>query len=911
MSFKGKRNKDLAHDLAGAGIIAPSDSIGIEHLRFAKGHGHRRDRFDRLIQATFKLSPTTPGAKSAHLVAFHMILPKKVPAAMDAAPYAYGGAVYIDYMWEKDAPLERRQLCSLTFNAFGTSGIDAKSDLQAFLLWLRTVSGYQITITDSLVDQLTFDMLAWGARNIPYPLWSHSIGLRPMQPLPKSTLARIESGLALDEAVDEQQIDREVRIADMLDAMTTRPHSGVESARQSDIKIIEDAKALLKTRRHEKPEVAIDRWVTGLLNLHPRLEAAEFSCALVLNWMTDLSESGTVNKWDMRHYTRRRYITCGASAFHIQSQKIGTHPSTWTPDQVDAMCQELMSDTSIKDKLGLGAAISSFFTFLHLNFGSPIPTRGIHALIPESIPRAQFVTESEVQRAIGWTYSSKNSDLQLLAIVRTGLALGWGAPFRLQELLNLEIRNIAEGGDGGYEIEILPKGWHAPLKTPAAMRRVHISKGWAADLLREFLDMRYGQGASGKSRLFANEEDPDVVYRKYTVQALMLRLLKTATGDPEMTFHALRHSWASVEVEKVLASSSIANYNRLSHIAAEMGHVSAVSTLQFYSHFFEFPLNCHITSTVRDIIQMGNGAAEIHLNEKSNTTLQRWHRKFGWDTEQCIWHEIETRAAKIELQTVSSQFSLVDPSCPKFATHLVHPLHPMKIVRVLKNLLLAPHRQKDIANWNHLTESDVMVISESAIEIAHQFLLFNKKGRQEVANVSSVDGALAALHIDLHASNRTKYKDFRVGISVPLAIPAGFTAAWMQCRAVIRLPEPLVYFFLHPTSHVQPLLSLIKAAGVESTDLVIRVPSKNELELEIDVMKSDIAFAFQGIWGDIPEFRPVGYHAARSKPYLTFPGMDVPTGKESPVHAEVGGLDALLFSCAIYARSMEKKHGVA
>jgi hypothetical protein len=204
-----------------------------------------------------------------------------------------------------------------------------------------------------------------------------------------------------------------------------------------------------------------------------------------------------------------------------------------------------------------------------------------------------------------------------------------------------------------------------------------------------------------------------------------------------------------------------------------------------------------------------------------------------------------------------------------------------------------------------------MVISESAIEIAHQFLLFNKKGRQEVANVSSVDGALAALHIDLHASNRTKYKDFRVGISVPLAIPAGFTAAWMQCRAVIRLPEPLVYFFLHPTSHVQPLLSLIKAAGVESTDLVIRVPSKNELELEIDVMKSDIAFAFQGIWGDIPEFRPVGYHAARSKPYLTFPGMDVPTGKESPVHAEVGGLDALLFSCAIYARSMEKKHGVA
>jgi integrase len=910
MSIKVKRYKGLAHDLAGAGIMAPPDGIGIEHLRYAKGHGHRRDRFDRLIRETFKLSPKTPGAKSAHLVAFHMILPKKVPAAMHSAPYAYGSAVYVDYAWEKDAPQERRQLCSLTVNAFGTNAIDAKSDWQAFLLWVRTVPGYQITSTDTLIDQLTFDMLAWGVRNIPYSLWSHSIGLRPMQPVPKSTLARIESGLALDEAVDEQQIDRQVRIADMLDAMTSMPHSGEVSARQSDIKIIEDAKDVLTTKRQEKPEVAIDRWVKGLLNLHPRLESAEFACALVLNWMTELTESGTVNKWDIRHYTRKRYMGCGASAFHIQSQKIGTHPSTWTSEEVDSMCLELMSDRSIKDKIGLGAAISSFFTFLHQNFGCPIPTRSIHALIPESIPRAQFVTESEVQRAIGWTYSSKDSDLQLLAIVRTALAMGWAAPFRLQELLNLEIRNIADS-KGGYEIEILPKGWHAPLKTPAAMRRVHIAKGWAADLIREFLNMRLGQGASGKSYLFASEEDPDVVYRKYTVQALLLRLLKTATGDPEMTFHALRHSWASVKVVEVLASSSIANFNRLSHIAAEMGHVSAVSTLQFYSHFFEFALNCHLTSTVREIIQIGDGAAEIHLSEKSNTTLQRWQRKFAWDTEQCIWHEIEERAKKIEFPSVKAGFSLVDPSIPKFATHFIHPLHPMKIVRVLKNLQVAPHKQKDIANWNHLTESDVQLISESAIAIAHEFLSFSKKGRQEIANISSVEGALAALHIDLHAADRTKYKNIRVGLSVPLAIPPGFTASWMQTRVVIRLPEPLVYFVVHPTGQVQPLLSLIRAAGVECSEVVIRVPTKVGLEMDIQVMRSDIAFDFQGIWGEIPEFRPVGYHTARYRPYLTIPGMDVPTGKDSSVHAEVGGLDALLYSCAIYARSLEKKNVIA
>lgn len=911
MSPKRKHKRDLAKSLWSAGIQAFPDKIGIEHLRYLKGHSHRRNRFDDLIKATFKLSPSAPGAKSAHLLAFHMVLPDKVPAALAAVPFSMGDGVFIDYVWNKDAPTERRQLCVLSVNAFANTTVDSEADWYAFLTWVRTIPAYAALSGEALVAELTFDMLAWGVSNIPYVLWAHAIGLRPLQPVPKSTLARIASGQALDYKIEEETIAREIRIADMLDAMNSRLYSGSESPSQSDIRLIDDAKNVIKTRADESPAETTDRWVSGLLGFHPRLEAAEFSCALVLNWMTDLAESGTVAKWDLRRGTKRRYMVNGASPFHYMTHRQGSHPSTWTSEQVNAMCLELMEDSSIRDKVGLGGAISSFFSFLHLHFNCPLPRQGIHSLIPETVPRAQFVTGGEVKTAIAWAASAGDSDMQLMAIVRTALAMGWAAPFRLQELLNLEMRNVAECSDGSYEVEVLPKGWHAPLKTPAAMRRVYIDKGWAAELLRDFLNLRMGQGATGKSLLFASENEEDTVYRKYAVQALLLRLLKCATGDPEMTFHALRHSWASVRVADVLASSSIANFNRLSHIAAEMGHVSAVSTLHFYSHFSEFSLNCHLSDAIREILQMKDGTSEIHFGEKSNTTLQRWQRKFPWPTEQCMWQEFEVRSRNVEVKSVCAEFPLAEPSRPTFTTYFVHPFHPVKVMRVLNSLCSFPHKEREVAYWNHLSESDVSLISQSAIEMALEWLEHFKKRRQQIAGISSVNGALAALHIDLHAATRTKYSDFRCALSVPLTIPADFNSAWMHTRTVVRLPAPKIYFFLHPTTHVQPLLELLQSAGFDSTDLIVRVPFKLGADQSHDVTVSDVAFTFQGVWGEAPDFRPVAFHPARKKPYLTFPGIHVPAGMDSPVHAEAGGLDALLFCCAVFARSMEKKNVVA
>lgn len=902
---------DPAKDLTRAGIYLTTNSAGFEHPRYGKDHHQRRDRFEDLIRQTFLLPASTAGAKSAHLLAFHLILPIKIPAALGATPYSFGGSAYIDYSWEKDAPLERRELSVFTRNAFASMACDTKAEWSAFVAWLKTVPGYKLLKDENLVGELTADMLAWAIGNVPYPLWAHVSGVRPIHPVPMSTLARLESGQALIMEMAEAAIEREIGVADLLDAAVSRPLEADKAPSQRDIDLIDDAAKLLRTARNEKPEETLDRWVRALLNLQPRVEVAAFSCALVLSWMTDLAESGTSPDTEIRHYTRRRYIVCGASPIYLKAHAVGTHPSAWNEDVVNTMCLELMEDRSIKDKVGLGGAISSYFKFLHLNFGTPLPRRGIHRLIPEPVPRAQFVSETEIKRAIGWVGSYSDADPQLMAIARVALAMGWAAPFRLQELLNLEMRNVAAHDDGGFEIEILPKGWHVPLKTPAAHRRVRITNGWAADALREFFDMRWGQGATGRSKLFANEVNPDAVYRTFALQALLLRLLKAATGDPVMTFHALRHSWASVRIAQVLASCSIANFNRLAHIAAELGHVSAVSTLLFYSHFAEAALNCHLSATIREVIEMGNGTAELHFNEKSNSVLQRWLRKYAWNAEQCMWHEMQLRADRFDCPSVTASCELVDPDRPTVAKAVVHPFHPMTVLRVLGSLKLSRGTHKQIANWHHLSEADVALIRESALEIAGEWLGYSRKARQSVVQILSVDGALSALYLDLHAAERTKYQELKAGLSVPLVVPPAFRESWMKTRSIVRLPKPQAYFFLYPTSDVSPMLDLLKSAGVGVNQLAVRVPAKADSNQSVALETSEVAFLFQGVWNRIPGFRPVAFHPARSRPYLTFPGKDVPAGEDASVHAEVGGLDALLFACAVYSLSLEKKHVAA
>jgi integrase len=181
-------------------------------------------------------------------------------------------------------------------------------------------------------------------------------------------------------------------------------------------------------------------------------------------------------------------------------------------------------------------------------------------------------------------------------------------------LQRLRLRNVSVSTNGKHvEVEIVALLGTDGLKTAAAKRRFVITEPEAAKRLLSWCEFRRAQGAPESGFLFADAADDNRLYRPYAVRATILRMLKAATGDPSMTFYALRHSWISREMEQLLMTESAVDFNRLMHLADAAGHVSPATSIYFYSHRFEIALWTHMTCILREDVGLTGPDAEVLL----------------------------------------------------------------------------------------------------------------------------------------------------------------------------------------------------------------------------------------------------------------------------------------------------------
>ena len=128
------------------------------------------------------------------------------------------------------------------------------------------------------------------------------------------------------------------------------------------------------------------------------------------------------------------------------------------------------------------------------------------------------------------------------------------------------------------------------------------------------------------------------------------------------------------------------------------------------------------------------------------------------DVRTAFWRVVaaQTLSASVRATINDAEGVLRDAQSAE-QERLRNPLEPLRFQRqILENLKLTRGTHKQIANWHHLSEAVVCVIEESALHLACEWLSLSKRARQSVAQVLSVDGALSALNIDLHAAQRTK-----------------------------------------------------------------------------------------------------------------------------------------------------------
>lgn len=878
--------------LEAAGIDLTTDSVDVEHLRFSSGAKPRARRFEAFQRAACGLEGYQIGAKSARLIAFDLVLPLSVPNALASKPFSAWGSTYLEWEAAPNTRIERRRLCVLTTLCWKHEAVDCLQEWTGFQSWLATTEEYKNLTVEQALTELELDLMSWSVRNLPMVLWGHVVGLRPMHALPRTTLARDITGLVPAIEVDETQIELEAMVSDFLDVVD------LANSKSGSDTLVREARDLLTTTQDEEPRDAISRWIRALLSLRSRAESADVASAVVLAWMIDTIESGTVLKVDADYLTRRRYCRVAALAILRMLRAVrGEHPENWKQEELEAGYQSLMIDESISDKSGLGAAISSFQLFLFDQWDVPVAARGLHKLIPAPRPRAQLVTLTEIHRALDWVDQQEDGDTRLMDTVCVALALGWTAPFRVRELLYLRIQNIAKQDDGTYEIEIVRWGRKNKLKTDAAVRRVHVREPWAVQRLASWLAWRDLEGAPQGDLLFASPDSAETVYRRHAVHRTLLRVLKMATGELDMTFHALRHGWASREIAAVLCSNSIVDFNRLTHVAAALGHVSAHTTIFFYSHLFEDALSVHMASALRDVLKLSGSGVALLLGQKSSRVRKVASRakiEVGLDA----WPELERSVEAMIFPLVTDGINLVVPQCPRLVSTFRECLSPMKTLRALRLMRDGLLSDGGICANTRLSQQEVSAIRNVACGISIDWLKKCKGVDAEVAHVASVQVALTEMNVSLERAFQPRYQRLRetLELSQVEKVLADAARSWADVRTGTYLAID------HPDKTL-PLLRLLKLAGINPEALQVRVQYHEEDVVQAMVKISEIQEVIRTVWDTQPEFEPMDFvHDFRPAAYLVWPSSDADGPLRGHAAASIAGLDAILFSVAVYCQ---------
>ena len=166
--------------------------------------------------------------------------------------------------------------------------------------------------------------------------------------------------------------------------------------------------------------------------------------------------------------------------------------------------------------------------------------------------------------------SQQDYSLLLETAIRTGLRLG--------ELLGLQWRDL-DLRQGVLEVrrQWTRDGTYSEPKTPAAIRSVPL----AAEMVKKLAEHKLATNYSADDEpVFASSSGRplnhrNVAQRGFEAAAKEAGLI--AEGQPHVTFHDLRHAFASIMIERGLSSTVLARV---------MGHRDATTTERKYVHLF-------------------------------------------------------------------------------------------------------------------------------------------------------------------------------------------------------------------------------------------------------------------------------------------------------------------------------------
>ena len=868
-------NTSIENELHNAGI-AVDISQGVHYFRINDAVPMRAQRFAALQQ----LACRTQAPQLVYLTCMDLVNPKILPslAGKPLIKYRIEPYTYLELQCSVDKTW-RVALSELSALIFNHEIAIEKDQTDSMLRWYLDASNDLDGRQYDPMDELRNDQLCWAFLHLPpaaFAIWCGLIstarldlklnGLRGTNLVMCQLNADTESDLALvPRVLDLHEQDRRVETS----------HNQA---------LIRQAIDCLRTHANWTQRQHISDWNQRLKSMLPQLQNATHLTVLVFGWICDLVASGTTQKGEKSRYlTRRKYIFATAIRLLDALSQLPSHFSIWDAHLRRKAYDGILFDIPTTERQIVSAALLSFQKHLEDWYSIAPVFITFDKEFSLSCVRAQLVPAQCIKRALSWIDESFEEDPLLKTHLGVALSLGAAAPFRINELLYLRFCNLQKCSDGSFEIEVTSRPGWKDIKTDSAKRRVYVRNKEALSRLEQLIDLRRAQGCTSSDLLFSHANEPDIVYRRYLLHAQLLLLLKASTGDAEMTFHALRHTWASNQLLEVFQQQPPLHHNPLTQRMVEIGHASLNTTFSWYFHFRDELARTCVDNALRAHLDPGADLTSSLAGVQDNTLRQRSRRSVK-PLREVRMEAIASEASQRAGFDLAKLLGFVEPLMPRFSTKAISQLS----ARAVLNTLIALEAGQD----------DNLVAARSGIDLS--YLSKIKTDRDQLTNwlaalmrpAAAPNDLPQSADINFSSAFQARYKNLLPSLNKVEFSPEVIDGlrAWRECR----------------TRYGQIGLTHIPAATRLLIMLAVLGAKPENIRIHIPVSKSDknrlLVAQLMQLFITVFAERPKNLASASQSPrfpviYLTWTGSHLSNDFQHD-SASVRGLDAIL--CSLY-----------
>jgi integrase len=399
---------------------------------------------------------------------------------------------------------------------------------------------------------------------------------------------------------------------------------------------------------------ARDQLMENLKHLYPEAIQAGSAGLLLFGWINDMLLHGSVRVAKPAIQTLKNYVGVAAKPLLQGMMACGIDPTNIEEPDWRAIYEAALAISSEGSVQILSPALASFHRFLVRALDvDPLESALLREF--ETAPMANVVWPHEFDLAYQLLKNCPLEErLQSQCVVLFSL-------LRRTNLRRSEIAGLRLGSlrfqDNCVLIDVSPKRGHKSLKSAAARRTVEVTEQDARDILRAWLERRRAEAAVNDDLLFADPHRPQLLYKMGQSYRLVMSALKTATGDPNVTWHTCRHTYASERTSAVLMSKTSSSVSPLHVLQHGMGHANLSTTVQTYFHLYEDPIRSHLNAEI--LGQVTSRVLEIWTGTRA-ATLRQCKRRNGSANDEFVLEALKN--SHNLPQNVSSEILIPDQS---------------------------------------------------------------------------------------------------------------------------------------------------------------------------------------------------------------------------------------------------------